>query len=56
MRILKTRCFAKKKIANVSKTELGQLKILASMLMNYNNHELQKALDENELIEVTYHD
>ncbi len=48
--------FAKNKLENISKEELGQLKILVSMFMSYSNHELQKALDENEMIEVKYHE
>ena len=48
--------FAKNKLENISKEELGQLKTLASMFMSYNDHELQEALDENEMIEVKYHE
>ncbi len=48
--------FAKNKVENISKEELGQLKILASTLMRFNSRELQVALKENEIIEVKYHE
>lgn len=48
--------FAKNKLENISQEQLSQLKILSSLFMRYDHDELQRALDENELIEVLYHE
>lgn len=48
--------FSKNKLGNINKDQLSQLKILASLFVNYSDRELQKALDENELIELDYHE
>lgn len=48
--------FAKNDIDNIDDKQLGQLKILARILLNYNDRELQHALNEKEIIEVIDHE
>lgn len=48
--------FAKNKLENIEDDQLSKLKLLASVLLGYNDKELREALKEREIIEVTYHE
>lgn len=47
--------FAKSEVENVSKQQLEQLKELGRMFIKYSQSELQKALDEKVIREVSHH-
>lgn len=46
--------FAKNKRNNISNKELEALKLLASILLNYNDNEIKLALEKGELVEIIY--